>query len=88
MRRGQNKGRNMPTFTDFDLNADGTLKKEEFYDARAKRMYDRAEKGYPLRNAAKAPAFEGIDTDKNGEISPTEFSAHQAEHKKMRMQNR
>ena len=87
MGRSQGMGRNMPNFSDFDLNADGVLRKEEFYDARAKRMYKRAEQGYPMRNAAKAPPFEDIDTNNDGKISPDEFSAHQAEHKKMRMQN-
>ncbi|MCW9014259.1 MAG: EF-hand domain-containing protein [Gammaproteobacteria bacterium] len=84
MGQGMNRGRNMPSFADFDLNGDGVLKPEEFYDARAKRMYQRAEQGYPMRNAAKAPPFEQVDTNKDGVISTEEFAAHQAEHKRMR----
>ena len=83
---GMGMGRNMPSFSDFDLNGDGVLHKEEFYDARAKRMYQRAEQGYPLRNAANAPDFETVDTNSDGKISEDEFKAHQAEHRKMRQQ--
>ena len=84
MGQGMGRGRNMPSFADFDLDGDGVLKKEEFYDARARRMYSRAEQGYPMRNAAKAPPFEQIDSNKDGVISAEEFAAHQAEHRKMR----
>lgn len=84
--QGKGMGRNMPEFSEFDLNGDGVLLKEEFYDARAKRMYRRAEQGYPMRNAAKAPAFETVDSNGDGRISPDEFSAHQAEHRRMMQQ--
>lgn len=83
---GRGMGRNMPSFAEFDLNGDGDLTKEEFYDARAKRMYDRAEQGYQLRNAASAPAFEEIDTNSDGKIDPDEFKTHQAQHRQMRNQ--
>lgn len=83
---GKGMGRNMPSFAEFDLNGDGDLTKEEFYDARAKRMYDRAEQGYPLRNAATAPSFEEIDTNSDGKIDPDEFKAHQIQHRQMRNQ--
>ena len=83
---GKGMGRNMPSFAEFDLNGDGTLAKEEFYDARAKRMYDRAEQGYPLRNAATAPSFEEIDTNSDGKVDPDEFKTHQAQHRQMRNQ--
>jgi len=78
---GVRRGRNMPSFEFFDMNANGSLEKEEFYDARAKRMYKRAEQGFPMRNAAKAPAFESIDTNNDGVISPDEFYAHQKLHR-------
>ena len=81
---GMNRGRNMPSFEDFDLNGDGVLKKTEFYDARAKRMFQRAEQGYPMRNAASAPPFEMIDTNRDGSVTKEEFAAHQAEHQRMR----
>jgi Ca2+-binding EF-hand superfamily protein len=76
------RGRNMPSFSDFDLNGDGVLLKEEFYDARAKRMYDRAEQGFALRNADKAPAFESVDTNGDGKVDAKEFEYHQQQHRK------
>lgn len=78
---GRGMGRNMPVFAEFDLNADGTLTETEFYEARAKRMAERASQGYPLRNAGKAPAFSAIDTDGNGRVTPDEFAAGQAAHR-------
>ena len=71
-------GRNMPAFSDVDLNGDGTIVAEELYQMRAKRMAERAADGGKLKNAANAPSFEDIDTDGNGEVSPDEFTAHQA----------
>ena len=78
---GMGMGRNMPVFTEFDLNGDGTLTETEFYEARAKRMADRAAQGYPMRNAGKAPAFSAIDTDGNGQVTPDEFASSQAAHR-------
>lgn len=73
------KGTNMPVFSDIDLNGDGAIVATEFYQARSKRMAERAAKGGKLKNAANAPSFEDIDTDDNDKVTPDEFSAHQAE---------
>jgi len=81
MGRGMGMGRNMPAFAEFDLNADGTLTETEFYEARAKRMAERASQGYPLRNAGTAPAFSAIDTDGNGRVTPEEFAVGQTGHR-------
>jgi len=78
---GMGMGRNMPVFTEFDLNGDGTLTETEFYEARAKRMAERAAQGYPMRNAGKALPFSAIDTDGNGQVTPDEFAAGQAAHR-------
>ncbi len=80
---GMGGGRNMPAFSDFDLNNDGVLHKEEFYEARAKRMYLRADEGFPMKNAASAPAFEDVDSNGDGKVTQKEFAAHQASHRKM-----
>ena len=74
-----NKGMNMPAFSDCDLNGDGKILEEEFYQARNKRMSERAEQGYQMRNAAKAPPFSVVDANGDGEISAEEFAAHQAQ---------
>jgi Ca2+-binding EF-hand superfamily protein len=82
---GMGMGRGMPVFAEFDLNGDGTLTETEFYEARAKRMAERAIQGYPMRNAGKAPAFSAIDTDGNGRVSPDEFAAGQTAHRQQMM---
>ncbi len=80
--RGTGKGHNMPAFSEIDVNADGNIVADEFYQARGKRMAERAASGGKMRNAANAPSFEDIDTDGDGKVSPDEFSAHQAEHQR------
>ncbi len=70
------------TFGAFDQNGDGAVTEQEFYDARAQRMRERAQQGYPMRNAANAPSFESVDGDGNGVVSPDEFAAAQAQHRR------
>jgi hypothetical protein len=82
---GRGMGMNMPAFADFDRNGDGSLTKQEFYDARAQRMRERAAQGYPLRNAPNAPTFESIDTNGDGKVVPAELAAHQTEHRRQMM---
>ncbi len=79
MAHGMGMGRNMPAFADFDLNGDGKIVAEEFDAARGKRIDERAQQGYMMRNLANAPSFAELDTDGDGSISPEEFSAHQAQ---------
>ena len=78
---GMGMGRNMPTFGEFDLNGDGTLTESEFYEARTKRMSERAAQGFPMRNAARAPDFGTFDTNADGKVTPEEFAAGQAAHR-------
>ncbi|MBK7984018.1 MAG: EF-hand domain-containing protein [Candidatus Competibacteraceae bacterium] len=76
---GRGMGKNMPAFAEYDLNGDGKIVMQEFNEARAKRIGDKARQGYPMRNAGNAPAFEQIDRNGDGSISAEEFSAHQSE---------
>jgi len=88
--QGMGKGQNMPVFSDCDLNGDGIIVAEEFYQARSQRMAAQAEKGGKMKNAANAPPFEDIDTNGNGEISEEEFNVHKAEmmeKRRQKMQN-
>ena len=73
------KGKNMPTFADFDLNGDGGITEDEFNTARAERMAKHAQEGRQMKNMANAPSFADIDTDDDGVVSTDEFNAHQAE---------
>jgi hypothetical protein len=75
----------MPAFSDFDLNKDGKITEDEFNEARAARIADRAQKGYPMRGLANAASFADIDTNHDGTLSPAEFAAHQAAHRQRMM---
>lgn len=75
----QGMGKDMPTFAEYDLNGDGKIVEQEFNEARAKRISDRAQQGYRMRNVGNAPAFQQIDSDGDGAISAGEFSAHQSQ---------
>ena len=82
---GAGMGRNMPAFAEFDLNGDGALTEQEFYEARANRIAERSRQGYPMRNLQNAPSFETIDLSGDGLITPDEFSAGQAQHHRQGM---
>jgi len=69
----------MPAFSEYDLNQDGAITKEEFEEAHTKRMSKLAKEGRMLRNAGEAPSFADIDTNKDGKIDEAEFQAHQQE---------
>jgi hypothetical protein len=75
----------MPAFADFDLNKDGKITEEEFNEARAARIADRAQKGYPMRGMGNAASFADIDTNRDGTLSPAEFATHQATHRQQMM---
>ncbi|MEJ2694190.1 MAG: hypothetical protein P8166_14405, partial [Candidatus Thiodiazotropha sp.] len=47
---GPGRGRNMPAFSEFDLNSDGLLQSQEFEEARAQRIRERSQQGYMMRN--------------------------------------
>lgn len=85
MGMGQNQGmgkgmrRNRPAFSEYDLNGDGKITEKEFNEARSKRISERAQQGYQMRNLGSAPSFADIDANKNGEISVEEFAAHQSQ---------
>lgn len=91
MGQGRGKGSgmggnsNMPNFSDFDLNSDGIIVEEELYEARAVRIKQRAEQGYPMRNIANAPSFEDIDSNGDAKISSKEFAEHQVKHRQQMM---
>ncbi|MBA6225053.1 hypothetical protein H4J51_13780 [Colwellia sp. MB02u-18] len=82
---GMSKGRNMASFTKFDLNGDGVILKQEFSDARAARKKAGVKQGYPMRNLANAPSFEDIDSDGNGKILSEEFAQYHVNQRKNMM---
>jgi len=82
MGRGHGTGRgmvrNMPAFSEYDLDGDGRILEKEFNEARSKRISERAQQDYRMKNLGKAPSFTDIDANGNGEISVEEFAAHQS----------
>ncbi|WP_232769188.1 EF-hand domain-containing protein [Colwellia sp. Bg11-28] len=83
---GMGKNSNMPPFSEFDINGDGIILEQEFYNARAARITKRAEQGYPMRNIANAPSFADIDTNGDAQVSSKEFAEHQVKHRQQMMQ--
>ena len=81
MGQGRGMGRNMPTFEDFDLDKNGYLHKEEFIEARTKRISERAKEGYMMRGLSNMMEFEDIDKDADGKITPDEFAQGMAAHR-------
>jgi len=82
---GMGRGMGMPSFSTFDLDGDGILTQDEFNKAHSQRMQQRAQQGYPMRNAAYAPGFETFDRDGDGRVNASEFAAAQAEHRQRMM---
>ena len=76
---GKGMGRNMPAFSEYDLNGDGKITEKEFNEARSKRISERAQQGYQMRNLGSAPSFADIDANGDGEISVEEFAVHQSQ---------
>lgn len=83
---GMGRNSNMPSFSEYDLNGDGMIVEEEFYKARAIRVKDRAEQGYPMLNVANAPSFTDIDSNGDASVSSKEFTEHQIKHRQIMMQ--
>jgi Ca2+-binding EF-hand superfamily protein len=78
---GWNRGgcQQQPTaFEKFDLNSDGLITAQEHAAVRAAKREAKARLGYPMRNAAYAPAFESIDADHSGAIDRAELAQFQA----------
>ncbi|SDH06704.1 EF hand [Vibrio xiamenensis] len=66
-----------PTFAQFDGNSDQKITPQEFSQAHAKRISERAEQGRMMRNVSKAVSFETLDVNKDGVLTGDEFAAHQ-----------
>mgnify|MGYP001820178437 FL=1 len=73
------QGPGKPTYAEFDLDSDGKISSEEYYQARGARMAKRAQAGGKMKNAGNMPSFETIDLDGDGFLSSDEFAAHHQE---------
>jgi len=86
MGQGMGMGRNMPAFSECDLDGDGKILEKEFNEARSKRISERVQQGYQMRNLDNAPSFADIDANGDGGISAEEFTAHQSQRRQQRAQ--
>jgi Ca2+-binding EF-hand superfamily protein len=66
-------------FEVMDLNGDGVVTRAEHAQVRTERQRVRSEQGYPIRNAAAAPAFGQIDRDGSGAIDSDELNEWHAQ---------
>lgn len=73
------QGRGPMPFEVFDIDRDGVVTVQEFEQVRGQRQATRAQMGYPMRNAARAPSFEQLDRDGDGSIDRDELAGHQVQ---------
>jgi len=64
----------------------GPITFKEFNEARSKRISERVQQGYQMRNLDNAPSFADIDANGDGGISAEEFTAHQSQRRQQRAQ--
>lgn len=84
--QGMEMGRNRPSFSDHDMDGDGIILEREFNEFRSKRIRERAQQGYRMRNLGSAPSFSDIDVNGDGRISKEEFTGHQLRRRRQRAQ--
>jgi len=88
MAADNNASRGPIPFATFDSNGDGYVSEQEFDQARAQRIQQRAEQGGQFRNLGNAAGFGDIDTDGDGRLSREELRVHQQQRYQMRYENR
>ncbi len=76
------KERHKPAFSEFDLDGDGKIIENEFNEAHSKRISERAQEGYKMKNLGNSHTFSDIDTNDDGEISKEELIEHQSQCRK------
>ena len=70
-------GMNRPSFSDFDVDNDGTISQAELETGRADRVAKHLDEGRLAQNIANAPEFATLDTNGDGAVDTTEFQTHQ-----------
>lgn len=76
------------SFGAYDTNGDGIVNKGEFNSLKERRMNQKEEQGRLMRNAYMSPAFEDVDTNKDGKITKDELRIHQQTRLQDRTQDR
>ena len=75
------------SFELYDMNKDGFVSEQEFYDLRAKRMEQKAAVGMPMKNAGNAPAFKAFDQNADGKLTELELLKGQSAQMQMKKGN-
>lgn len=61
------------SFSSMDRNGDGVVQEQEFYEAQAKNMEQRASENRMMKNAANAPQFSDMDLNNDGKVTNQEM---------------
>ncbi|WP_321312435.1 EF-hand domain-containing protein [Halarcobacter sp.] len=75
-------------FATYDVNSDGFVSQEEFYNLRAKRIQQKVDQGMPMRNVGNSPDFELFDTNGDGKLTELELIKGQNAMMQNRKQNK
>ncbi|WP_320035071.1 EF-hand domain-containing protein [Halarcobacter sp.] len=75
-------------FATYDVNSDGFVSQDEFYNIRAKRIQQKVDQGMPMRNVGNAPDFELFDTNGDGKLTELELIKGQNAMMQERRQNK
>lgn len=76
------------SFELYDMNKDGFVSEQEFYDLRAKRMEQKAAAGMPMKNAGNAPDFKVFDQNADGKLTELELLKGQNAQMQMKKGNK
>ena len=64
-------------FAAYDIDGNGAISEQEFYQIRGQRMAGRAAEDRPMRRAGEAPSFAEFDANGDGQLSPEELAVGQ-----------
>ena len=60
-------------FNSADVNKDGLLTSEEFYNDQARKMMKKTKEGKSLKGVSTAPHFDGVDANSDGKVTFKEY---------------
>ncbi|MEA3384508.1 MAG: hypothetical protein U9Q20_07555 [Campylobacterota bacterium] len=71
-------------FNKADINNDGVLSSQEFYDDQARKMDMKVKEGKALKGVSTAPQFDMVDKNKDGKVTFREYDKfHKVRQKEM-----
>jgi len=76
------------SFSVYDTNNNNLISENEFYEARALRMSQKANQNRPMKKAGNAPDFNSFDTNNDGSLTKTELLEGQNKQMQRNRENR